>query len=170
MLFRSDPRRASAAEICEASQRAETLVQQLLLFSRRKQADIGPIDLNQVVTGLEKMLPRLIGEDIIVSNSLAADLPPVLADHGQLEQVLMNLAINARDAMPDGGRLHISTAPTAGNRDFCHRVGIDPEAYVQLSIRDSGAGMDAETQARIFEPFFTTKPQGQGTGLGLAIV
>jgi signal transduction histidine kinase len=169
-LDSDDPRRISAEEISEASQRAEMLVQQLLLFSRRKQASTGPVDLNQVVDGLERLIQPLIGDAIILTTRLDADAMPIIADQGQLDQVLMNLSINARDAMPTGGRLTISTSNAPQDQEFFRDNGLDPKAYAQLCVSDTGIGMDDQTRQQIFDPFFTTKSQDEGTGLGLAIV
>jgi CheY-like chemotaxis protein len=129
------------------------------------------IGLNETVSQLRKMLDRLIGEDVRVQTQLAADLGPVKADPGQIEQVLMNLAANARDAMPSGGTLTLETSNVNLNRSNCGPdLHVPPGAYVCLTVSDTGIGMDARTRARIFEPFFTTKPAGRGTGLGLATV
>jgi len=165
------PLREHAEEIEKAGQRAAALTRQLLAFSRQQVLKPAVLNLNDLVSDMVKMLPRLIGEDIAVSTSLAADLGQVKADHGQIEQVIMNLAVNARDAMPSGGELRIETA----NREFDqaytrHHPGARPGLYVMLSVVDSGMGIDAETLAHIFEPFFTTKEVGKGTGLGLATV
>jgi len=165
------PLREHAEEIEKAGQRAAALTRQLLAFSRQQVLKPAVLNLNDLVSDMVKMLPRLIGEDIAVSTSLAADLGQVKADHGQIEQVIMNLAVNARDAMPSGGELRIATA----NREFDqaytrHHPGARPGQYVMLSVVDSGMGIDAETLAHIFEPFFTTKEVGKGTGLGLATV
>jgi two-component system, cell cycle sensor histidine kinase and response regulator CckA len=165
------PLREHAEEIEKAGQRAAALTRQLLAFSRQQVLKPAVLNLNDLVSDMVKMLPRLIGEDITVSTSLAADLARVKADHGQIEQVIMNLAVNARDAMPSGGELRIETA----NREFDqaytrHHAGARPGQYVMLSVVDSGMGIDAETLAHIFEPFFTTKEVGKGTGLGLATV
>ncbi|MCB0155074.1 MAG: PAS domain S-box protein [Anaerolineae bacterium] len=163
--------RRSAEQILHAAQSAASLTQQLLAFSRKQILAPTILDLNELVDKLRQMLQRLIGEDIVLEISLAPNLRPVLADPGQLEQVLLNLAINARDAMPTGGRLTIETA----NVDL-DQVNLSPHLdaplgrAVLLAITDTGQGMDATTKAQIFDPFFTTKAQGQGTGLGLATV
>ena len=156
-------------EIKSASRRARSLTQQLLAFSRKQMLQPRVLDLNGVVRDAEQILRRLIGENIAMAVELEPSLGRVRADPGQLAQVLMNLAVNARDAMLQGGQLSIET----GNRDYTaaearkHR-GLQPGRYVAIEVRDSGIGMDEETQSRIFEPFFTTKPPGQGTGLGLS--
>jgi two-component system, cell cycle sensor histidine kinase and response regulator CckA len=160
-----------AQEIEKAGQRAAALTRQLLAFSRQQVLTPAVLNLNDLVTDMVKMLPRLIGEDITVSTSLAAGLATVKADQGQIEQVIMNLAVNARDAMPDGGNLRIETS----NRNFDeaytrHHPGARAGEYVMLAVIDSGMGIDAEALAHIFEPFFTTKEVGKGTGLGLATV
>src|SRR5262249_17414465 len=129
------------------------------------------INLNDIVANLRKMLDRLIGEDVQIQTQLAADLGSVKADPGQVEQLLMNLAANARDAMPSGGRLAVETDKLSLNRSSIGSdFNVPPGSYVRLTVTDTGVGMDAQTQARIFEPFFTTKPPGKGTGLGLATV
>jgi signal transduction histidine kinase len=145
-------------EIRRAGQRATQLTNQLLTFGRQRVIKPTAVDLNTTILNLTAMLPRLIGEHIRLTTSLQPSVGHVISDSGQLEQVVMNLAINARDAMPDGGALEISTALS---RDGAH---------VTLMVRDTGFGMDADTVSKIFEPFFTTKEQGQGTGLGLATV
>jgi len=160
-----------AEEIERAGQRAASLTRQLLAFSRQQILTPTVLDLNTLVADMEKMLPRLIGEDIAVRMELGDGLGTVRADRGQIEQVIMNLAVNARDAMPAGGVLLIQTA----NQDLDELYARDyPGArigrYVMLSVRDSGVGMDRETISHIFEPFFTTKELGKGTGLGLATV
>ena len=165
------PLREHAEEIEKAGQRAAALTRQLLAFSRQQVLTPAVLNLNDLVAEMLKMLPRLIGEDIAVSTSLAADLGRVKADHGQVEQVIMNLAVNARDAMPSGGQLRIETANRELDQGYVrHHPGARPGQYVMLSVADSGTGIDAETLAHIFEPFFTTKELGKGTGLGLATV
>jgi two-component system, cell cycle sensor histidine kinase and response regulator CckA len=159
------------AEIDRAGQRAADLTRQLLAFSRKQVLAPVPLKLNSLVSNLEKMIRRLIGEDIDLSTLLDPQLAAVQADPGQIEQVIMNLVINSRDAMPTGGRLTIRTAnivPDAGL--LAKHPGAQPGDYVLLAITDTGRGMDEQTQSRIFEPFFTTKAQGKGTGLGLATV
>jgi two-component system cell cycle sensor histidine kinase/response regulator CckA len=169
------PAGGSAREDLEAvdaaATRAAELTRQLLAFSRKQILKPELVDLNQVVRRVEPMLRRLIGEDIAVVTISAPGLPPVLADPGQLEQVLMNLAVNARDAMPHGGRLVIETA-TIGvtEEEAAQHDDVAPGSYVRLCVRDTGIGMDEATSARVFEPFFTTKEVGRGTGLGLSTV
>jgi PAS domain S-box-containing protein len=160
-----------ATVVQDASRRAAALTRQLLAFSRRQILQMRVISLNDVVTGMHTMLGRVIGEDIVVRVALDPALKPVRADASQVDQVLMNLVINARDAMPRGGILSIETENQSLDEHYARmHTDVAPGEYVMLAITDSGTGMAPETQKRIFEPFFTTKPQGQGTGLGLATV
>jgi PAS domain S-box-containing protein len=158
-------------QIQKAAQQAASLTRQLLAFSRKQKLQARVLDLNEIVEAMGMMLPRVLRSDIEVSLKLGAALGSVRADQTQIEQVVLNLAVNARDAMPKGGELIIETAEIEFDEDYAHtHLGVQPGRYVMLAVTDSGMGMDAETQARIFEPFFTTKPTGQGTGLGLATV
>ena len=166
-----DPKRDDLDEILAATRRAAALTKQLLAFSRSEPVQPTELRLSEVVARIEKMLRRVIGEDIELTTELAPSLGVVRADAGQLDQVLLNLSINARDAMAGGGRLTISTQNVSFNVEYSDTdVDIPPGEYVMLAVTDSGIGMDLETQRRIFEPFFTTKEVGQGTGLGLATV
>lgn len=159
----------SAARIQEATQRAAKLTRQLLAFSRKQVLQAKVVDLNLIVVEIEQMLRRLIGEHIELVCSKDGQVGRVKADPGQIEQVIMNLAVNARDAMPEGGRLTIRTANQEVDAQYARRhPGLRPGSYVALEVSDNGIGMDAETQMHIFEPFFTTKEKGRGTGLGLA--
>jgi len=163
--------RRNVEEIRKAGDRAAALTRQLLAFSRRQVLQPKVLDLNTVVTNMGQMLHRLIGEDIELATDLSPSLSLVKADPGQIEQVIVNLAVNARDAMPDGGRITIATA----DADLSHAYAaahpeVRPGPHVLLSVADTGHGMSDETQAHLFEPFFTTKERGKGTGLGLATV
>ena len=158
-------------EIRKAARRAAALTRQLLSFSRKQMLEPRIIDLNGVVTNLEKMLRSLISENIELKTALATGLGAARADPNQIEQVIMNLAINARDAMPEGGTLTIETGNATLDENYAARhVSVVPGAYVMLAVTDTGCGMNEETKARMFEPFFTTKPPGRGTGLGLSTV
>jgi len=158
-------------EVLEASEQAASLTRQLLAFSRKQVLQPKVFDLNHIVSTIEKMLRRLIGENIELNTLLGPETMPVKADPGQLEQVVMNLIINARDAMPQGGKLTLETAKVFLDEAYCQlHAEVTPGPYVLLAISDTGLGMDPETQAHIFEPFFTTKEKEKGTGLGLATV
>src|SRR5712671_5730870 len=170
-LDKSQPNYEYATEIEKAGQRAASLTRQLLAFSRQQVLTPSVLSMNSLVSDMEKMLPRLLGEDINVSLALDPKLGDVKADQSQIEQVIMNLAVNARDAMPSGGKLRIQTANIEMDNAFTwNHPGSKVGSYVMLAIADSGTGMSAETLAHIFEPFFTTKGVGEGTGLGLATV
>jgi CheY-like chemotaxis protein len=163
--------RNDLVDIREATDRAAALTRQLLAFSRRQLIQPAALDLNSTVRGMERMLQRVLGGSIEVRDSLDERLWPVHADAGQMEQVLLNLAVNARDAMHGHGALVLATANVTTSSVIAHRHGVvSPGEYVVLSVRDTGAGMSTELLDRIFEPFFTTKPVGEGTGLGLATV
>lgn len=171
-LAPDDPVRKEMIEVKKAADRASGLTRQLLAFSRRQFIAPKVIDLNALIANMDSMLRRLLGEDIV---ELCTELSPqtglIRADSGQIEQVIMNLAVNARDAMPKGGRLTIETRNvTIGKPTRQTPVGVKPGAYVLLAVRDTGHGMDEETQSHLFEPFFTTKDKGKGTGLGLSTV
>jgi PAS domain S-box-containing protein len=166
-----DPLLKECLQIKKAGQSAASLTRQLLAFSRQQVLDPKVLDLNGIVLNVQKMLRRLIGEHIELRTNLDPALGCVKADQSQIEQVILNLAVNARDAMPQGGKLLIETAKVELDEDYARRhPPQEPGAYVLLSVADTGIGMDAETQARIFEPFFTTKEIGKGTGLGLSTV
>jgi signal transduction histidine kinase len=169
---RNDPQALEfAEEIQRAAERAGALTNQLLAFSRRQIAVPRAVDLNDVVREMDKFLRRLIGEDIVLEARLAAALPRVKIDPAHMDQVIMNLAINSRDAMPSGGKLTIETAQIELTAQHAGpAMELPPGRYVTLAVADTGVGMDAATRARVFEPFFTTKDKGKGTGLGLSIV
>jgi two-component system, cell cycle sensor histidine kinase and response regulator CckA len=170
-LKAGDPMQRELEEVKKAADRAAGLTGQLLAFSRRQFVSTKAVDLNAVVMNMDGMLRRLIGEDII---ELCADLDQQLgsikADPGQIEQVIMNLAVNARDAMPTGGRLTIQTRNVVMGKGPREKLVLEEGAYVLLSVGDTGQGMNEETQSHLFEPFFTTKEKGKGTGLGLSTV
>jgi two-component system cell cycle sensor histidine kinase/response regulator CckA len=161
----------SCYEVAQAAERASALTKQLLAFSRRQILQPRVLDLNELVRGIEQMARRLIGEDIELVSRLSPDVACVKADPGQIDQVIMNLIVNARDAMSAGGRVTIETANVELSDDYSRRhIGVSPGPYVMLSISDTGHGMTQEVVSRLFEPFFTTKEKGKGTGLGLSIV
>ncbi len=160
-----------ACEISQASERAAGLTNQLLAFSRRHVSAPRITDLNALVHNIDKMLKRVIGEDLELETRLAPALAPVKVDPSHIDQVILNLAVNARDAMPEGGKLTIETANVEITEEYASgHIGLAPGHWVMLAVSDSGVGMDAATRERIFEPFFTTKEKGKGTGLGLSIV
>jgi two-component system cell cycle sensor histidine kinase/response regulator CckA len=166
-----DSRREEVEEIRKAAERATALTRQLLAFGRRQVLQPQVLDLNEVVANMDRMLQRLIGEDIHLLTVPDPELWPVTVDPGQIEQVIMNLAVNARDAMPGGGKLTIETANVVLDEDYARRhVSVKPGPCVMLAVTDNGCGMDKEIQSHLFEPFFTTKAKGEGTGLGLSTV
>ncbi|MBI3992047.1 MAG: PAS domain S-box protein [Candidatus Lambdaproteobacteria bacterium] len=166
-----DSVRGDVEEIITAANRSAALTRQLLAFSRRQMLKLEDANPNAVVMGMEKMLRRLIGEDVQLTTRLAPDLGIVRADISQMEQVFLNLAVNSRDAMPMGGQLSIETSNVELDDAYVNgHIDVKPGPYVMLSVSDNGSGMDKATQARLFEPFFTTKEQGKGTGLGLSTV
>ena len=168
---RRDPRREEVEEILKAADRATSLTRQLLAFGRRQVLQPQVLDLNTVVMNMDKMLRRVIGEDVQLIASLRRDLWSVKVDPGMIEQVIMNLAVNSRDAMPNGGKLTIETTNVTHDEEYAsHHVSVKPGYYAMLAITDTGCGMDKETQSHLFEPFFTTKEKGKGSGLGLSTV
>jgi two-component system cell cycle sensor histidine kinase/response regulator CckA len=170
-LDESDPLAVYVEQINNAADRATSLTRQLLAFSRKQMLQPKILDLNSVVAQIEKMLGRLVGEDMELRTSLAPGLGRVKADPGQIEQVIMNLAVNARDAMPTGGKITIETANVYLDEEYARQhIAVTPGPYVMLAVSDNGHGMTAETKKSIFSPFFSTKPIGKGTGLGLATV
>src|SRR2546426_7320773 len=170
-LHQGDPMGPKVDQIKKAAQRAASLTRQLLAFSRKQVIEPRVLDLNALLADLDKMLRRMIGEDIEMSTVEGQPLGRIKADPGQIEQIVMNLVVNARDAMPQGGKLTLGTANVDLDQAFARRnAGARAGAYVLLSVVDTGTGMDPETQSHIFERFFTTKGMGKGTGLGLATV
>ena len=171
-LDRDDHVAREVGEIRAAAHRGALLTRQLLAFSRKQFLNPEVLDLNAIVTGLLQMLPRVIGEHIQTTVTLAGDLSRVKADASQMEQVLVNVVLNGRDAMPMGGHLTIETRNVALDEErlASENLALPPAAYVMLAVTDTGSGMDPDTRDRAFEPFFTTKPKGKGTGLGLATV
>jgi signal transduction histidine kinase/CheY-like chemotaxis protein len=165
-----DGAKDNMSEVIKAGERASALTQRLLAFTRKQILEPEILDLNIVVSGMEGMLKRLIGEDVQISVQLSPGIGSIRADYHQLEQIVMNLAVNARDAMPAGGELIISTGDTLIEASRAAVHGRAGGRYSVLTVRDTGSGMDAETKAKIFEPFFTTKGSGKGTGLGLSMV
>jgi len=167
----NDAASRNVLEILAAANRASALTRQLLAFGRRQVLHPSKVNLNDTVTALAGMLRQLIGENIDLRIVCATELPPIRADLSQLESALANLVVNARDAMPRGGRLTIETADVTLDDDYCTtHIGARPGRYARLSVSDTGVGMSQDVQARIFEPFFTTKEPGKGSGLGLATV
>ncbi len=170
-MAEDDANRSSIGGILEAAERASHLTKQLLLFSRNERSELRPVDLNDVIGAMAKFLHRIIGDDIVLKQAFHSEPLPILADSHHLEQVLMNLAVNARDAMPNGGEFLLRTEPAMLDERFVISHGFGkPGTYASLIVSDSGMGMTKEVQKRIFEPFFTTKAAGKGTGLGLAVV
>jgi PAS domain S-box-containing protein len=170
-LPKEDPIVEDLVDVMNAADHATALTRQLLAFSRKQVVQPVSLNINTVASGLEPMLRRILGEDIEFTQTLSPGLGPVRADQGQIQQVLLNLVVNAREAMPKGGKLTIETANLEIDGDMeTLRSGATPGSYVELSVSDTGLGMDEQTKARIFEPFFTTKGLGKGTGLGLATV
>ena len=162
--------RGHVDQILKAGERAASLTRQLLAFSRKQTIQPVALNLNQIITGIEKLLHRLIGEDVKIVTHLSADLGTVLADAGQMEQVILNLAVNSRDAMPNGGQLIFETRNVELGDLIASANNLRPGRYIEFLVKDTGTGMDMNVQTRLFEPFFTTKPTGKGTGLGLSTV
>jgi signal transduction histidine kinase len=170
-LGKENPLRGSIEEIQRASERASNLTRQMLLLTRRQDTEMKVLDLNHILLTLEKMLHRIIGEDVELITKLTEGLGRVRIDDGQIEQVIMNLSLNARDSMPNGGKLLIETANVMLDQEHArNHFAVKPGPHVMLSVTDTGCGMTPEVKERIFEPFFTTKEKGKGTGLGLSTV
>jgi len=168
---RDDRNYVATSQIRQSGARAAALIRQLLAFSRRQMLQPELLNLNEIIAGMEQLLRRLIGEDLSLTIVLAHDLPTVRADPGQMEQVVMNLAINARDAMPEGGHLLIETMAVLLDSEYARQhADLAPGPYAMIAVTDTGTGIDEAAREHIFEPFFTTKPRGKGTGLGLATV
>ncbi|WP_180539159.1 response regulator [Nevskia soli] len=167
----SDADRTSLEQVLKASEKAAQLTGQLLAFSRRQELQPQLLDMNRIIEGMSTMLRRLIGEHIELRLALTPDLGAIYSDPGHIDQVIMNLVVNARDALTQGGHLIIETANVDLSEDFAWRcLGVPPGSYVMLAVIDNGIGMDSRTRARVFDPFFTTKEPGRGTGLGLSTV
>ncbi len=168
----SDPEsRQAIGEVVKAAERAAELTRQLLAFSRQWVMSPKVLDLNATVVDMERLLRRVLGEDLELVALLDPDLGRIKSDTGQVEQVLMNLVVNARDAMPAGGRLTIETRNIELDETFArNHISVQPGRYVMLAVSDTGSGMDETTKSRIFDPFFTTKEPGKGTGLGLSMI
>jgi PAS domain S-box-containing protein len=170
-LREGDPLKTNIEEIRKASERASDLISQLLAFSRKQIMEMQVLDVNIILKRLDNMLHRVLGEDIEMVTILTEGIGKIKADPGQIEQVIVNLAVNSRDAMPDGGKLTIETANVELDEEYARKhIAVKPGQYVMLSVSDTGMGMTPEVQERVFEPFFTTKEMGKGTGLGLSTV
>ncbi len=168
---RRDPRREEVEEILKAADRATSLTRQLLAFGRRQVLQPQLLDLNSIVMNMDKMLRRLIGEDVQLITSLDSELWSVKVDPGMIEQVIMNLVVNSRDALPNGGKLTIETSNVVHDEEYASaHISVKPGHYVMVAVSDNGCGMDKEIQSHLFEPFFTTKEKGRGSGLGLSTV
>ncbi|HLA88802.1 MAG TPA: ATP-binding protein, partial [Gemmatimonadaceae bacterium] len=166
-----DPMRSEVEEIRKAATRGAALTRQLLLFSRQQLLEPKVVDLNELLSGMDKMLQRILGADVDLVSLTAQSLGRVRVDPGSIEQVIMNLVVNARDAMPTGGKLTMQTGNVVLDEAYAREhLGVTPGPHVMLAVTDTGTGMDQATQARIFEPFFTTKEKGKGTGIGLSTV